>query len=697
MYSARLPSPAVLTATLMSMCGQALAEDQPVVPIAPDHTLVVTGERGHPYAAPESSALTRVDAPSGELPLSVQSVTRPVLEDRQALTLGQAVETVSSVQQLGGYGNLPTAGTFIRGFRSNNGEHLRDGFRDYGFITPRDLANIERVEVLKGPASLMAGAVQPGGVVNTVSKIPRPTAHYGGRVLAGSDELLRAEADVGGPLLSSGALLGRLTAAYGSAESYRDHVEEERWFVAPSATWRFGEDFRITVLVEHLDYEFTFDRGLPVVPEALDVPVGRFLGEPDAPQSTSITSNAAYRLDYRITDGWHLRQGLFVGGSDGEFYNRSGFSLQADRRTVNRVAYNTTEDSRNYSLQTELAGRFTTGPITHRATVGVELARSLFRYHFDADFTIAPIDLYDPVYTGDPTNFSPFFANDSRADTVAPYVMDLMSFGERLFVLVSCRLDLVRVRSRDLMADTVTTDEHWTEPSPQAGVLWRVAEHTGLYGSWTRSFNPLVSGATVDGTPFEPETGEQVEVGVKQGLVPGMLDATLAGFHITKRNITTADPDNPGFNIQTGEQRSRGLELDVVGEPIRGWRLILAGAYLDAEVTEDNRLPVGDALIGVPEWSGSLWNTYELQDGVLRGLGLGLGLYYVGEREAALPNTFNLPDYLRVDASLFYRQPFWTARIGVENLTDETYHDSVFTAVMPQAPLTVVGSLSAEF
>ncbi|WP_228060243.1 TonB-dependent siderophore receptor [Plectonema radiosum] len=213
-------------------------------------------------------------------------------------------------------------------------------------------------------------------------------------------------------------------------------------------------------------------------------------------------------------------------------------------------------------------------------------------------------------------------------------------------------------------------------------------------------------GITADGEAFEPERGRQFEIGAKADLTD-KLSLTLAAFDIRKQNVSTDDPDNLGFSIQTGEQTSRGIELNLGGEISPGWKMTAAYTYLDAFVSEDNPDSQGNDFEGnrlakVPENQFSLWTTYEIQKGNLAGLGFGLGLFYVGERQRDLDNTYTLPSYFRTDAALFYKRDNWRAQLNIENLFDIDYFRSanysfVGGGVNPGKPFAVTASFAIDF
>lgn len=266
-----------------------------------------------------------------------------------------------------------------------------------------------------------------------------------------------------------------------------------------------------------------------------------------------------------------------------------------------------------------------------------------------------------------------------------------------LKVLAGVRFDSNDIFYRDTLSDAFDFEQSESDFSPRVGIVYQPSESTSVYASWSNSFNPQFFSRNRAGEPFEPETGEQFEIGVKQEFFDGRLSATLALYDLTRKNVLTTDPDDPDFSIQTGEQTSRGIELDVAGEILPGWNIIATYAYIDAFVSEDESISVGERLVNAPKNSASLWTTYEIQSGGLQGLGFGAGLVFVGEREAQLPNTIELPSYVRADASIFYRRNNWRTALNFKNLFDTKYYNTQGFYVTPAAPFTVLGTFSVEF
>ncbi len=230
-------------------------------------------------------------------------------------------------------------------------------------------------------------------------------------------------------------------------------------------------------------------------------------------------------------------------------------------------------------------------------------------------------------------------------------------------------------------------------------MVYQPIETVSLYASYSRSFFPS-SGFSRDGRAFEPTRGTQYEVGVKTDWLDRRLAATLAAYQITKTNVLTPDRNDPGFSTQTGEQQSRGIELDIAGEILPGWKIIASYAYTNAKVTADNVTPVGNRLPSVPDNQASLWTTYQIQRGNLKGFGFGLGLFYVGERQPDLANSGTVPSYLRTDAALYYRRDRFNAAINFRNLFNVDYASfSGFGRlyIIRGEPFTITGSISWEF
>jgi iron complex outermembrane receptor protein len=681
-------STGLVLSVLPSQEGLAQSEDDTI-------QITVTGEQEDSYYVPRATTGTRIDAPLRDIPQSIQVIPRQVLEDAQVVRLNEVADFVSGVQASPGYGGLSSNEVFIRGFRQ--GTSLRNGFRDFGFLSPRDVANIEQIEVLKGPASVLYGAFEPGGIVNTITEQPQFESAYELGMTVGSDSFYRPTVDLTGPLNEDRSLRYRLNLAYENAGSFRDFTDSESIFVAPTLAWDISDRTRLTTELEYQNYEYTFDRGFRPEPEFLDLPISRFLGEPDFNNANVNAFRGGYILEHDFSDNWQFRQGLSVTLAENDVREVNLRPLEADRRTLPRRASRSDESQQNYQLQNEFIGEFQTGSIDHQLLLGLDLSRLFFAYDFFSA-SLDSIDILDPVYGAQPGTFSPNFAEEYGNNTLGLYVQDLIEVAPNLKILLGGRLDWSDIFYRDRFTNTTNNSFSEVAFSPRAGIVYQPFDRTSLYFNWSRSFNPQFFGRSRTDEPFEPERGQQFEIGVKQEFLEGRLAASLALFDITKSNVLTADPVDPLFSIQTGEQTSRGVELDVIGEILPGWNILANYAYIDAFVSEDNMLPEGDRLVGIPEHSASLWTTYELQEGNLQGLGFGLGVVFVGERQGRLPNNdFTLPSYTRVDARVSYQRDNYELGLNIKNLFDIRSYETQGFFLVPQEPLTVLGTVSVTF
>lgn len=659
--------------------------------------LTVTGEQEGSYQAPTASTATKLELPQRDIPQSIQVVPRQVIEDRRAVRFNELTDNVSGVRPISGYGGISSAGFYIRGFSQGN-ENFRNGFRDFGFLSPRSLANVERVEFLKGPGSVLygGGAFGVGGVVNTVTKKPLLEPRYEADLTIGSYNFYRPTIDLTGPLTSDRSLLYRLNVAYQNADSFRDFNENEIIFVAPALTWQIGNRTKLTVEAEYQRDQFVSDFGFPYQPESLRLPVNRFLGIPGFNNGTVDGTTITYNIEHSFSDDWRFRQGLNATLAKGDFQTVFFGSLRDDRRTLDLYPSKSHEEQENYTLQNELFGKFNTGALRHNFLIGLELARYRFSFDF-AEASVDPIDIFNPSYNAIVGEFIPRSARKYGSDNIGIYFQDLIEILPNLKILAGGRFDFNDSSRSNLRTNTTDNQQSNSYFSPRAGIVYQPSQTTSLYVSWSNSFNPQFFSRSRTDEQFQPETAEQFEVGIKQELFNNRLSANLAFYQLSRQNVLTSDPIDPRFSIQTGEQRSRGIELDIAGEISPGWKIIATYAYTDASVTEDEVIPVGNQLVDAPRNSASVWTTYQIQQGNLQGLGFGTGLYYVGERQAQLPNTIELPSFFRTDAAIFYRQNNFRAAVNFKNLFSVKTYETGGNGLVPGAPLTVLGTVSFQF
>jgi iron complex outermembrane recepter protein len=664
--------------------------------------VVVVGEQDESYNPSNATTATRTDTPLRDIPQSIQVIPEQVLEDQNALRLGEALRNASGVVTTTGRAQEGD-GVYVRGFGGPfNSSFRRNGLRDQnGPSVITDPVNIERIEILRGPASVLFGEGNPGGTVNIITEQPLSEPFYEIEATVGSYDFYRGALDLSGPLNPQRTVLYRLNAAAQTSGSFIDFFDEERYFVGPTLTFQLGDRTQLTLEGEYQDTTSPGYFGLPAFGTVIDNPNGElpldlFTGEPDESEFNIRVYRLGYNLEHQFSDNWQIRNAFQLSDRDFNGLQIGLTGVRDDNRTFDRFYFNNLEpfSVRTYALDTYVTGEFSTGSIQHQLVAGFDLSRAETRT--DGIFGDAgPLDLFDPDY-GRPLGSGEPNRSLQTNDALGIYLQNQISFTDNLILLLGGRFDIVNQTREDYVADSETfqQDEAF---SPRIGIVYQPIEPISLYASYSRSFQQVVGGA-LDNTLFQPERGTQYEIGIKADL-SDQLSATLALYDLTRTNVLTDDPTNPIFSIQSGEQRSRGVELDIAGEILPGWNIIAGYAYTDARVVEDNTFEEGNRLDNVPEHSFNIWTTYEIQEGDLRGLGFGLGFFFIGDREGDLSNTFELPSYLRTDAAIYYRRDRFNAAINIKNLFDVDYFSNAINQfrLYPGEPLTVQATVSWQF
>ncbi|MFQ4136840.1 TonB-dependent siderophore receptor [Nodosilinea sp. PGN35] len=663
--------------------------------------LGVTGAGDEGYNPTRTSTATRTDTPLRYVPQSVQVIPRAVIEDRGVTELDRALETAGSVVSAGGRGtSVFGPGFLIRGFPIR-GAIFRDGISTFS-LAPLSTNDVEQVEILRGPASVLFGQGEPGGILNLVSKQPLGEPFYSVGATVGSFSTFGGNTDLTGPLTEDGSVRYRLNLSYENVGSFRDFVDGERLLVSPTLTWDIGPDTSINFFSQYARDRETIDEGIPFTADGpVDVPRSRFVGE-DFGEFSQDQFTLGYRLNHDLNEDWSLRHATqYLQYSPRRFWPAYDF-FDETTGDIDRTEYFAGGNYRRLFTNAEAVGRFSTGSVNHQVLVGVEYRNVLEQPEFQFSNFYTPINVFNPVYTGIPYAIEPEFFRDDTISTWGFYAQDQIEVLPNLKFLAGIRYDVASQfrTTQDLgdpREDFTQTDSAF---SPRLGVVYQPIEPVSLYASYTRSFSPSFGASlNADGSNFDPETGQQFEVGAKVD-ISDRLSLNLALFDLRRQNVRTPDLTNPRLSVQTGEVTSRGIELNLGGEILPGWNITSSYTFLDATVTRDNRPAVqGNRVANAPDNQFSLWSTYEIQEGDLQGLGFGLGLFYLSDRAGDLRNTFTLPSYFRTDAALFYRRDNWRAQLNVENLFNINYFTASdeFQFANPGAPFTVTARVAVEF
>ena len=643
------------------------------------------------YIVPISSVATRIPVNLLDVPQDVQAVSRTIIDQRLDFQLAEAARTVSGVSRTNSGSGYLGNEFAIRGFTlSTANNYLRDSLK-FGIYSFSDLADVEEVNVMKGPASVLYGAAEPGGVINLVSKRPTDSPFVSLQFTGGNGDFRRPEFDISGPLLRNHVLAYRVNGSYQQDFRFRDFVKGEHYFVAPTITWRPNSDTSFTVLGELINGHATSDFGIPILGNRpAPVPVSRYYGEPFN-LAEAFPRFITYSFHHSITKRWSVENRFSYWSAGSNYFEAYPTGVTADLKSVTRLldSYRFPEKSK-YS-QTEIVGSFETGAIRHSVLAGFEAGwRS--SYFLGANASVASQNSLRPVYgsvtreqaflyLSDP-NYPGYGNNNSvsRLQNQSGYVQDVISLGHHWKALVGGRFENYPQQSHDFLTGKVYQSADLAS-TPRAGLVYQPTQTTSVYFSYVRSFAPASpSSRSIDGSPFKPQHGEQYEAGVKHTALSGRASATAAVYWLKKDNVLTPNPLNPIFNIQTGAQRSKGFDIDVFGRILNGWNAWAAYAFTQAQVTEDNTYPIGNLLLNAPRHTGNVWSVYEVPRGRLEGLGVGGGLYVSSFKQGNLANSYLVPGYARVDTSIYYtfrqEKVDWRFSVNLKNALDRQHYEA---------------------
>lgn len=643
------------------------------------------------YTVPRVVSATRTETPQIDIPQTVNAVDQLLIRDQRAIRLQDALRNVPGVHAAGGEGRRDQF--TIRGFSAELDMYV-DGVREPAFY--RDFSNIERVEVLKGPAAMLFGRGSAGGIINRVSKKPSAEAVREVQATLGSENFRRAEWDLGGAL-AAGANF-RLTGAVEKGGQFRDHLENDLSTVAGGVEFKLAPATRMLAQLEWQQHKSTPDRGVP----SLDglpapVPVSNFYGEAFDYSKRKVLAGGL-TLDHAFAPETTLKLSLRANTMDLAAVNTRSTGLAAGNTQVARNTTSFPKDRQYVFGQAELTHKLRLGGSEHLLLAGYE--RGQQKGHLQVWQVAAPnIALDNPSYVAPQpvfTDASKTFDTRFTGITDAVYLQDQISFSPRWKALLGARHDSFDQHQDAGLANKLQVaamdrrDKAW---SPRAGLVYQPAAGTAWYVSGARSFQPKADDllfSKVADTNLAPTESTQYEIGNKNEFLGGRLAVNAALYQIAMSNVATADPANPGQTIQVGEQVHRGVEIDAAGEPAAGWRVYGGVTWIDPRVTKSNDTPstLGHRPANVPRQAANLWLGRDLPSGWR----VGFGLYYMGERYAAIDNTVRLPAYTRLDAALSYAVKGVELALNLRNLANKRYYESATNNVQiaPGAPRSLM-------
>ena len=690
----------ILIACLLATAASspARADDAAETPTALPKVTVTGAHDSEGYLAGRSRTATKTDTPLLDVPQSVSVVTQDLMRDQSMQGLGDLMRYVPGAGMAQGEGNRDTV--ILRG-NSSTSDFFLDGVRD-DVEYFRDLYNLDRVEVLKGPNAMIFGRGGAGGVVNRVTRQANWQPVRELSLQGGSWDNRRVSADFGGAVGDRSA--ARVMGVYEDSGSYRDGVDFERRGINPTFAWQAGEATVIRLSYEYYDYDRTADRGQPSQdgrPFAADP--STFFGDPALSTTNATVNLASVVVDHAFGNGAQLRNRTLFGDYD-KFYQNvfAGGAVDAATGLLPLAAYNNAQRRENLFNQTDLTFAFDTGSVGHEILAGLELGRQVtdsFRqtgYFNDTDLALL-VPATDPNVSV-PVSFRQSATdadNHGRATVAAVYLQDQVRLSPQWLAVLGLRYDSFDMDFRNhRTGERIRTSD---DPvSPRGGIIYKPAEQVSLYASYSQSFVPRAGSQLSSLTPvnaaFDPEEFENVEVGAKWDLRPD-LALTAAIFRLDRTNVVIPDPSDPTMSILVDGQRTEGVELGLSGQIGENWSIQGGYAHQDGELTE--RLG-GNRLAQLPEHVASLWNRYDFTPS----WGVGLGVIYQSDMYAAADNLVTLDGFTRVDAAVYYAP---TSRLrlqlNVENLFDEDYNPNAHNNnnITPGSPLAVRAAVTAQF
>ncbi|CAI2717593.1 TonB-dependent siderophore receptor [Nitrospina watsonii] len=640
------------------------------------------------YTQENTPTATKTNTPLIEIPQSVSMITRQRMTDQNVQSLAEVLSYTSGVQS-SVFGVDTRADWFnLRGFPSNFTSLYKDGlklsFPSGNLHVRTEPYGLERVDVFKGPSSVLYGQNTPGGMVNLVSKKPPMQSGHQLALTFGSFDRKQVMLDTGGPIEGAEEFQYRLTAMARDSDTQVDFVEDNRFFVAPSLSWRPNDRTSLTLLT-HLHEDDTgnvvnfYPLEGTILPNPFgEIPTSRFTGEPNFDQYEKTQASVGYQFEHEVNNALKVRQNFRYYYIDYTWKQVFASGLQADNRTLNRFLVFEKVNADSFTVDTHVQYDFATGPLQHKLLAGVDQLTQ--RIDVSTATPGAPtLDVFSPVYNQTLIN-DPAFSSitDVIQHQTGVYLQDQIKWNRWILVL-SGRHDWASSETDNIISGT-TTKQRDAAFTGRVGLVYRSKFGLAPYVSYSESFNPAL-GTNLFGQAFIPEEGKQIEVGVKYE--PENVDAqvTLSVFDLRRQNVQNPDPSNPFNTIQTGEVRSQGIEVESNISLMQGLDMVAAYTYLDMEVTKTT-FPgeQGNRPTQVPEHIASLWANYTVQNGPLAGLGTGGGVRYQGTSFADFANTIKVPSYVIFDAALRYRWSHWDMALNVQNVADKTYAAGCFSS-----------------
>ncbi|MCJ2037006.1 TonB-dependent siderophore receptor [Methylobacterium sp. J-068] len=642
------------------------------------------------YVANRSASATKTDTPIIRTPQSISVIGAQQIEAQRSQTVAEALRYTPGVyaNQFGPDTRLDWF--LIRGFSATETGLFRDGLQLFqtSFANFRiDPFGAERIEILRGPAATLFGGSPVGGLVNIVSK--RPTAEplryleLGG----GSFNQRYAAFDLGGPADADGHWFYRLTGRLQNSDAQVRFAPEDRYYIAPSFTYKPDGATTFTVLTSfQRDETGGAGQFLPysgtVRPNASGLRISRSLNasDPLIDRYTRNQANLGYEFEHHFDDVWTFRQNFrfsFTEVTDRRYVG-NGYANAAETELA-RYGFLTAPRAGLFTVDNQAEARFSDGYFGHTLLMGVDYKRYSLSDNQASTFPVPSLSILSPRYGQSAAAPTPYRIINQQLQQVGLYAQDQVALTDHLTFLIGGRQDFVsnNVQDKLLPSNSVGSDE--SAFTGRLGLIYNFDNGLAPYVTYGTSFNPTV-GVDANNRPFKSDRGEQVEVGAKFQPAGWNTLFTVAAFDIVRSNVLTPDPNNIFSSLQIGAVRSRGFEASAVATLAEGLNVVASYTLYGLRTIEGTTLDLGKTPVGIPETFASLWADYTIPVGEFRGFGFGGGVNYVGRSYADVANTLTVPEYVTFDAAVHYERDGWRAAVNIQNVGDRRFVSSCSSA-----------------
>lgn len=673
--------------------------------------VLIIGDKYSISSRKKSNSIARLPLGNLENPQVYSVVDKELIREQAALTLDEAFRNVPGAAPAKTGAGIPAF--FSRGFTTS--DNLRNGMATF-IRTTIDLATVERVEAIKGPSGTLFGAsmISFGGLVNYITK--KPFDHLGGEIsyMQGSYDLSRLTADFNTPVNEDKSLLFRVNMAYQKENNFQDQGHGTTFMIAPSLSYKVDDRLTLRLDADMQNFKGTSSSAWIV---GNNVNVKSYdqlkLGYKRSLIDNSFTgrqasNNIFAQAEYKISDSWTSTTNYAWG--TGEYNDLYYFNLTwvNDTTVARGIGVHSPDKLGRKHVQQNFTGDFKIGNMRNRLVVGLDYLgqyRNLKYYFLNLDTvnTVTP-----PV-----KDIRVQQVDDRLAATNAPlslnkqyvygaYFSDVLNITDYLLVMASLRVDhFVNKGNTNNLTQVVSGAYEQTAFSPKFGIVYQpVKNQVAIFANYMNGFKNVANGPQPPNgavSEFKPQEANQLEGGVKLDLLRGKLNATISYYDIQVTNSIRPDLTNPAYSVQDGTQESKGVEVEVLGNPFPGFNFVSNYGYNENKFKKAAASIVGKSAAGTPKHVGNIWVSYSILKGNVKGLGFGAGAMYVSDAYYSTANTFILPSYTVIDATIFYNKPKYRLSVKANNLTDEKYWVSDGFYARPQKSANFLVSIAYKF